>query len=115
MGNIVMTLLVRRQLKENAECPYAVQITFPKEMCPGEVASFTSAHLLDKRGKRSTASEASYSYHPEEWRAADVSEQAQYAAQFNGNPQPWYCVIGSLYKSVKRNKLDLLCFLNVEK
>jgi hypothetical protein len=84
-------------------------------MCPGEMASFASAPLLDKRGKRSTAPEAGYSHHLEDCRAADVSEQAQYAAQFNGKPQPWYCVIGSLYKSVKRNKLDLLCFLNVEK
>jgi hypothetical protein len=78
-----MTLLLRRQPDNNAEYPYAVQITFPKEMCPGAVTSFTSASLIDKRGIKSLAPD------PEEWRAADLSEQALYAAQFNGNPQPW--------------------------
>ena len=34
MGKIVMTLLVRRQPEENAECPYAVQITFPQGNVP---------------------------------------------------------------------------------
>ncbi len=100
MGNIVMTLLVRRLPEENAECPYAVQITFPKEMCPGEVTSFTSARLIHKKGLRSTASETIEAYRPQEWRAADLSEQANYAVHFDGNPQPWYCVIGSLCKSV---------------
>jgi len=100
MGNIVMTLLVRRQPEENAECPYAVQITLPKEMCPGEMTSLTSARLIQKRGTRSLASETIDSYQPEEWRAADLSEQTQFAACFNGNPQPWYCVIGSLCRSV---------------
>jgi hypothetical protein len=100
MGNIVMTLLVRRQPPENTEFPFAVQITFPKEMCPGEMSSFTSVRLIHKNGIRSTASETIDSYHPQEWRAADPSEQTQYTVHFNGNPRPWYCVIGSLYKSV---------------
>jgi hypothetical protein len=100
MGNIVMTLLVPRQPREDAECPYAVQMTFPKEMCPGEMVSYTAARLIHRKGSRSTASETIDTYHPREWRAADLSEQAEYAAQFNGNPQPWYCVIGSLCRSV---------------
>ena len=100
MGNIVMTLLVRRQPGETAECPYAVQITFPREMSPGEMTSLTSARLIHRRGIRSTASETIDSYHPEEWRAADLSEQAEFAVEFNGNPQPWYCVTRSLCKSV---------------
>jgi hypothetical protein len=40
------------------------------------------------------------SYHPEEWRAADLSEQAQYAADYNGNPPPWYCVMRTLSRNV---------------
>jgi hypothetical protein len=95
-----MTLLLRRQPDNDAECFYAVQITFPKEMCPGAVTSFTSVRLIDKRGIKSLASETIDSYRPEEWRAADLSEQALYAAQFNGNPQPWYCVMGSLFRNV---------------
>jgi len=100
MGNIVMTLLVRRQPEDNAECPYAVQITFPRELCPGEMTPFTSARLIHENGVRSPASETTHSYHPEEWRAADRSEQAHYAVQFKGNPEPWYCIMGSLCKSV---------------
>ena len=100
MGNIVMTLLVRRQPEENAECPYSVQIAFPREMCPGEMTPFTSARLIDRNGARSPASETIHSYHPQEWRAASLSEQAQYGVQFNGNPKPWYCIMGSLCKSV---------------
>lgn len=100
MGTVVMTLLVRRQPVENAECPYAVQITFPKELCPGEMTSLTSARLIHRKGSRSTASETIDTYRPEEWRAADLPEQAQYAADFNGNPRPWHCVIGNLCKSV---------------
>jgi hypothetical protein len=100
MEHIVMTLLVRRRPGENTECPYAVQITFPKELSPGEMTSLTSARLIHKRGNRSTVSETIDSYRPQEWRAADLSEQAHYAAQFNGNPRPWYCVMRSLCKSV---------------
>jgi hypothetical protein len=100
MGNIVMTLLVRRQPEENADCPYAVQITFPREMSPGEMTSLTSTRLIHKRGTRSPVPENMDSYRPEEWRAADLSEQAHYAAQFNGNPRPWYCVMRSLSRSV---------------
>jgi hypothetical protein len=99
VGNVVMTLLVRRHPVENAECPYAVQITFPKELCPGEITPLTSARLIHRKGSRSE-SETIDTYHPEEWRAADLSEQAQYAADFNGNTRPWYCVIGNLCKSV---------------
>ena len=100
MGNIVMTLLVRRQPDENADCPYAVQITFPREMSPGEMISLTSTRLIHKRGIRSPAHETIDSYRPEEWRAADLAEQAEYVVQFSGNPQPWYCVMRSLCKSV---------------
>ena len=95
-----MTLLVRRQPGARTDCRYAVQITFPRELSPGELASLTSARLIHKRGIRSTASETIYSYRPEEWRAADLAEQAEYAIQFNGNPLPWYCVMRSLCKSV---------------
>ena len=100
MGSIVMTLLVRRRPGRNAECPYAVQITFPAEMSPGEMTSLTSVRLIHKRGVSSMPSETLDSYHPEEWRAADLSEQAEYAAHFQGNPRPWYCVMRSLCKSV---------------
>jgi hypothetical protein len=99
MGHIVMTLLVRRQPVENADCRYAVQITFPREMSPGGMTSLTSARLIQVRGIKSTASET-MDYRPEQWRAADLSEQAQYASQFGGNPRPWYCVMRSLCRSV---------------
>ena len=100
MEHIVMTLLVQRKPGSNPECPYAVQITFPREMSPGEMTTLTSTRLIHKKGTRSPISENKDSYRPEEWRAADLSEQAQYAAQFNGNPRPWYCVMRSLCKSV---------------
>ena len=99
MGNIVMTLLVRRQPSREDACPYAVQITFPREMSPGEMTSLTSARLIHPRGILPVTSETD-SYRPEQWRAADLSEQAQFAVQFNGNPQPWHCVTRSLCKSV---------------
>jgi hypothetical protein len=98
--HIVMTLLVRRQAEKDSECPYAVQMTLPREMSPGGMTSLTSARLIHKRGMRTTASETIDSYHPQEWRAAELSEQAEYAAQFNGNPQPWFCIMRSLCKSV---------------
>lgn len=100
MEHIVMTLLVRREPGDSAGCAYAVQMTFPKELSPGEMVSLTSARLIHKRGNRSTASETIDSYRPQEWRAADLPEQAQYAARFNGNPRPWYCVMRSLCRSV---------------
>jgi hypothetical protein len=100
MEHIVMTLLVRRQPVENADCPYAVQITFPREMSPGGMTSLTSARLIHLRGTRSSVSETLDSYLPEQWRAADLSEQARYASQFGGNPRPWYCVMRSLCRSV---------------
>ena len=40
------------------------------------------------------------SYRPEQWRAADLAEQAQYASTFGGNPRPWYCVMRTLCRSV---------------
>jgi hypothetical protein len=100
MGNIVMTLLVRRHSNGNADCPYAVQITFPREMCPGGMTSLTSARLIHGKGVRSPASEPMDCYSPQEWRAAELSEQAQFAVQFGGNPRPWYCIMNSLCKSV---------------
>ena len=53
MGKIVMTLLVRRRPQENADCPFAVQITLPRKMSPGEMTSLTSARLIHKEGFRS--------------------------------------------------------------
>ena len=100
MGKIVMTLLVRRQPREKGEYAYAVQITFPRELSPGEMTSFTSARLLHKGGLEPLSSEAMTSYRPEEWQAADLPEQAQFAAQFGGNPLPWHCVMRSLCRSV---------------
>jgi hypothetical protein len=100
VGNLVMTLLVRRTHEDNADCPYAVQITFPREVSPGNITSLTSAHLIRKSGIRSTASETIESYRPADWRAADRSEQGEYQAHYHGDPKPWYCVMRSLCRSV---------------
>jgi hypothetical protein len=100
MEHIVMTLLVRKRPGGNTECPYAVQIAFPRELSPGEMTMLTSARLIHKKGMRTTASETIDSYRPQEWRAADLSEQAEYAAQFGGNPLPWHCVMRSLCMSI---------------
>jgi hypothetical protein len=100
MGKIVMTLLVRRQQSENAGCPYAVQICFPKELSPGEMTSLTSVRFIRRKGPGSSDTEFMDSYHPDEWRAADLSEQARYVLDHNGNPQPWYCVMRTLCKNV---------------
>ena len=100
MGNIVMTLLVRRVPEENARCPYGVQISLPKELTPGEILSLTSVRLISTNGVKASMFETMDSYHPHEWRAASSSEQTQFAAKFNGNPPPWYCVMYSLSKNV---------------
>ena len=100
MGNIVMTLLVPRKPQEETDYPYAAQIVFPKELNPGEATPITSVRLIDKSGKRETMLRSVEFYHPKEWRAATLSEQTQYAANFKGNPQPWYCVLNSTSESV---------------
>ena len=100
MGKIVMTLLVRRKPQKNAACPYAVQIVVPQESTRRKKASLTSVRLLHKNGSRATAMETVDSYHPQKWRAAAPHEQSQYASAFHGNPQPWFCLIYSLSKSV---------------
>ena len=48
MEHIVMTLLVRREPGDSAGCAYAVQMTFPKELSPGEMVSLTSARLITR-------------------------------------------------------------------
>jgi len=96
----MMTLLVRRNAQEKTDYPYAAQIVFPKELNPGETTPLTSVRLIDKSGNRETMLRSLESYHPQEWRAATLAEQAQYAATFNGNPQPWYCVMYSSSESV---------------
>jgi hypothetical protein len=100
MGKIVMTLLVRRVLEENAKCPYGVQISLPKELTPREMLSLTSVRLISTNGVKASVFETMDSYHPHEWRAASLREQTQFAAKFNANPAPWYCVMFSLSKNV---------------
>jgi hypothetical protein len=100
MDKIVMTLLVPRKKVKNAIYPYAVQIAVPKEQTPGKMTSLISVRLIDTRGSRATALETMDSYHPKEWRAAALSEQARYSDDFSGNPRPWFCLIYSLSKSV---------------
>jgi hypothetical protein len=97
---IVMTLLMPRKKINNASYPYAVQIVVPKEQTPGKTTSLTSVRLIHENGSRATALETIDSYRPKKWRAAALSEQSQYALEFNGNPQPWFCLIYSLSKSV---------------
>ena len=100
VGEIVMTLLMRRKPQKKTDHPYGVQIVFPKELNPGETTPLTSVRLIDKSGSRETMLRSVEFYHPKEWRAATLSEQTQYAANFNGNPQPWYCVMYSTSESV---------------
>ena len=95
-----MTLLVRRRPQKDAACPYAVQIVVPRELTPRKTSSLTSVRLLHNDGRRATAIETMDSYRPDKWRAAAVTEQTLYAAKFNGNPLPWYCLIYSLSTSV---------------
>jgi len=100
MDKIVMTLLLPRKKTKNVGYSYAVQIAVPKEMTSGMATSVTSVRLINKSGRRATALETMDSYHPEKWRAAGLSEQARFAADFNGNPKPWYSLIFSLSKNV---------------
>jgi hypothetical protein len=100
MGETIMTLLVRRKPQKRTDHPYAAQISFPKELNPGETTLLTSVRLIDKSGSRETVLRSLEFYHPKEWRAARNSEQTQYVAKFKGNPQPWYCVMYSTSKSV---------------
>ena len=100
MDKIVMTLLVRRVPEANAKYPYAIQISFPKELSPGATFPPTAARLINSMGDRASVLETMDFYHPHEWRAALLSEQAQYAATFNGNPKSWYCVMRSLTMNV---------------
>jgi len=97
---IAITLLMPRKKMKNAPYPYAVQIVVPKEQTPGKGTSLTSVRLIHESGSRATALETMDTYRPKEWRAAALSEQSQYAQDFNGNPQPWFCLIYSLSNSV---------------
>ena len=99
MNKIVMTLLVRRDPPRSAHRAYAVQITFPKELTPGKVTPLTSVRLIDYK-RESGDPETLSSYHPEEWRAAALWEQAEFAAGHGGNLQPWFCILHSLSRSV---------------
>ena len=64
------------------------------------MTSLTSVRFIRGKELRSPATEFMDSYHPDEWRAADLSEQARYVLDYNGNPQPWYCVMRTLCKNV---------------
>jgi hypothetical protein len=64
------------------------------------MTSLTSARFIYRGGFQPLSSEAMESYRPQEWRAADCTEQAQFAARFGGNPRPWHCVMRSLCRSV---------------
>ena len=100
MGKIVMTLLVRRKPRKKAVYPYAAQIVFPRELSHKKTTLLASVRLIDKSGRRASVLRSLEFYHPEEWRAATLSEQAHYAANFNGNPRPWYCVMYSTGRNV---------------
>jgi hypothetical protein len=100
MEKIIMTLLVRRVPEENPKYPYAVQISFPGELVLRTANSYAAARLLNTKGEMASVFETTDFYHAHEWRAALLNEQAEYAAAFNGNPKPWYCVMRSLTKSV---------------
>jgi hypothetical protein len=97
---ITMTLLVPRKKIENAPYPYAVQIVVPKGQTPGMRTSLTSVRLIHQSGSRATGLETMDTYRPNEWRAAALSEQSQYAIEFRGNPKPWFCFMYSLTTSV---------------
>ena len=99
MDQIVMTLLVRRNPEVDAVWPYAVQLALPPDLAPGGI-SLTSVRLITREGVKSSILAAMDFYHPQEWRAATLAEQAGYAAVFGGNPQPWYCVMRSLCRNV---------------
>jgi hypothetical protein len=100
MDQIVMTLLVRRNPEAAARWPYAAQIALSVELAPGEMTTVTSVRLITNQGAKSSILAAMDFYHPHEWRAASLAEQADYVVRFNGNPRPWYCVMRSLCKNV---------------
>jgi hypothetical protein len=91
---------VRRVPEENAKFPYGVQIALPEELTLEGMASLTSVRLINTSGDKASVFQTMDSYHPHEWRAASLGEQTQFAARFNGNPPPWYCVMYSLSKNV---------------
>ena len=88
-----MTLLRPRKKAKSTHYPYAVQMSIPRELTPGKMTPLTSVRLIDRKGRRATALETQDSYRAEEWRAARSDEQRRYAAEFKGNPQPWYAFI----------------------
>jgi uncharacterized protein with NRDE domain len=90
MGEIVMTLLVPRQPEKNAIYPFAVQMTFPIKLRPGEIISLTEVRLIDQSGRRVSAERTLMYYNPEKWQAASFDEQAQYRFLDGGKLQPWY-------------------------
>jgi hypothetical protein len=99
VDKIVMTLLVRRDPESSTRRPvYAVQMAFPKKVTSGEVTSCASVRLI-KDGIRSSMF-PSTDFHPRDWRAATLAEQADFAASFGGNPQPWHCVMHRLSRDV---------------
>jgi hypothetical protein len=99
MDKIVMTLLVRRDSEESSQCHFAVQMAMPKTPGPGERTSFASVRLINDNGVRSSMF-PSIEFRPDEWRAATLGEQADFAASFGGNPQPWCCVMHRLSRNV---------------
>jgi hypothetical protein len=100
MGEIVMTLLVPRQPQENNIYPFAVQMTFPIRLHPGEMISLTEIRLIDQNRRRVSAEKTLMFYDPEKWRAASFDEQAQYKSLNDGKPQPWYRSSRASSKSV---------------
>jgi hypothetical protein len=100
METIVMTLLVRRVPEEDDKCRYAAQIALPRELTLGAASSLTSVRMINRRGVKASVLETTSSYRPQEWRAASLGEQAEFAIRFNGNPPPWPCVMRSLAKNV---------------
>jgi len=99
MHKIIMTLLVKRDSERASRYPYGVQMAFPKDLDLGEKASFASVRLISDQGVRSSMF-PSIDFHPNEWRAATLGEQADFAATFGGNPEPWSCVMHSLSRNV---------------
>jgi hypothetical protein len=99
MDKIVMTLLVPRDPPRGAHQAYAVQITFPSELTPGKTTPLTSVRLIDYEREPGDL-ESLGLYRPDEWRAATLWEQAEYAAGHGGNLQPWFNILHSLTTSV---------------
>jgi hypothetical protein len=90
MGEIVMTLLVPRQPQKNEAYPFAVQMTFPIKLQPGETISLTEVRLIDQNGRRVSAERTLMYYNPEKWQAASLDEQAQYRRLDGAKLHPWY-------------------------